>query len=57
MDEQTRAKLAEVARKQVVYRIPGMDDVPARRDIVYKGTADGALLMDIYYPPAATPGT
>jgi hypothetical protein len=57
MDEQTRAKLAEVARKQVVYRIPGMDAVPVRRDIVYKETADSALLMDIYYPPAATPGT
>jgi hypothetical protein len=34
MDEETRAKLAEVARKRVVYRIPGMDDVPVRRDVV-----------------------
>jgi hypothetical protein len=57
MDEATRAKLAEVARKRVVYRIPGMDDVPVRRDVVYKTTADGALLMNIYYPPAATPET
>jgi hypothetical protein len=57
MDEATKAKLAEVARKRVVYRIPGMDDVPVRRDVVYKTTADGALLMDIYYPPAATPAT
>jgi hypothetical protein len=57
MDEETRAKLAEVARKQVVYRIPGMDDVSVRRDIVYQTTADGPLLMDIYYPPAATPET
>jgi dienelactone hydrolase len=57
MDEETRAKLAEVARKQVVYRIPGMDDVQVRRDIAYKTTADDALLMDIYYPPAATAGT
>jgi len=57
MDEETKAKLAEVARKQVVYRIPGMDDVPVRRDIAYKTTAAGALLMDIYYPPAAVPGT
>src|ERR1051325_6671422 len=54
MDEETRAKLAEVARKQVVYRIPGMDDVQARRDIVYKTTAAGPLLMDVYYPPGAT---
>jgi hypothetical protein len=57
MDEETRAKLAEVARKQVVYRIPGMDDVAVRRDIAYKTTAAGPLLMDIYYPPAATPQT
>lgn len=57
MDEEMRAKLAEVARKQVVYRIQGMDDVPVRRDIVYKTTAGPALLMDIYYPPEARPGT
>jgi hypothetical protein len=57
MDEATRAKLAEVRRKQTVYRIPGMDDVPVRRDVVYKTTTDGALLMDIYYPPAAMPET
>jgi hypothetical protein len=57
MDDETRAKLAEVARKQVVYRIPGMDDVPVRRNIVYQTTADGPLLMDIYYPPDATPET
>jgi acetyl esterase/lipase len=55
MDEETRAKLAEVARKQVVYRIPGMDDVAVRRDVVYKTTAAGPLLMDVYYPPGATP--
>jgi hypothetical protein len=57
MDEATRAKLAEIARKQIVYRLPGMDDVPVRRDIVYKTGANGALLMDVYYPPGATPGT
>ena len=53
MDEETRAKLAEVARKQVVYRIPGMDDVNIRRDIVYKSATGGPLLMDVYYPPSA----
>jgi dienelactone hydrolase len=57
MDEETRAKLAGVARKQIVYRIPGMDDVPIRRDIVYQTTAGGPLLMDIYYPPGVTPET
>jgi hypothetical protein len=57
MDEETRAKLAEVARKQFVYRIPGMDDVAVRRDVVYKTTAAGPLLMDVYYPPSLTAGT
>ena len=57
MDDGTRAKLAEVARKQVVYRIPGMDDVPVRREIAYKTSEGGPLLIDIYYPPATTPGT
>ncbi|HKF67510.1 MAG TPA: hypothetical protein VKB36_13295, partial [Vicinamibacterales bacterium] len=53
MDEETQAKLAEVARKQVVFRIPGMDDVNVRRDIVYKTASGGPLLMDVYYPPSA----
>ena len=53
MDEETRAKLAEVARKQAVYRIPGMDDVNVRRDIVYKTATGDPLLMDVYYPPSA----
>src|SRR5215467_9719121 len=57
MDDETRAKLAEVARKQVVYRIAGMDDVPVRREIAYKTSEGAPLLIDIYYPPAVTPGT
>lgn len=56
MNEENRAKLAEVARKLAVYRIPGMDDVPVRREIAYKTAEGGALLTDIYYPPGATPG-
>jgi hypothetical protein len=30
------------------------EPVPVRRDVVYKTTTDGALLMDLYYPPGAT---
>jgi acetyl esterase/lipase len=49
MDEETRrAKLAEIARKKVVFRLPDMDAVAVRRDIAYRTTADGSLLMDIY---------
>jgi dienelactone hydrolase len=57
MDEQTRAKLAEIARKKVIYRMPGMDDVAVRRDIAYQTADDGSLLMDIYHPPAIASGT
>src|SRR5262249_42625918 len=57
MDEHTRAKLAEVARKQAVYRIPGMDDVHVRRDIVYKTAPEGLLFVDVYHPPAAGAAT
>jgi dienelactone hydrolase len=49
MDEEThRAKLAEIARKKVVFRLPDMDAVAVRRDIAYRTTTNGALLMDIY---------
>jgi hypothetical protein len=54
MDEETRrAKLAEIARKKVVFRLPDMDAVAVRRDIAYRTTADGSLLMDVYSPPGA----
>jgi dienelactone hydrolase len=49
MDEETRrAKLAEIARKIVVLRLPDMDAVAVQRDIAYRTTTTGALLMDIY---------
>jgi hypothetical protein len=40
-----------ISRKVVVYRIPGMDDVLVRPDVVYRTTDAGALTMDLYYPP------
>lgn len=40
----------EVAKKEVVYSIPGMDEVKVRRDVEYQTTDGGALTMDIYYP-------
>ncbi len=43
--------------KQVVrYRIPGMDDVTVRRDVVYRAPDAGARTMDIYYPPDVKSG-
>jgi hypothetical protein len=40
-----------ISKREVVYRIPGMDGVEVRRDVVYRATEAGALTMDIYYPP------
>jgi hypothetical protein len=39
-----------ISQKEVVYRIPGMDGVEVRRDVVYREDGEGALTMDIYYP-------
>jgi len=41
----------ELIRLPVVLRVPGMDDVSARRDVVYKTAGGEALHMDVYSPP------
>jgi hypothetical protein len=41
----------DISKRVVVYRIPGMDAVAARRDVEYRATDTGILTMDIYYPP------
>jgi dienelactone hydrolase len=46
-----------ISKKVVVYRIPGMDGVRVRRDVVYRTTGRGALTMDIYYPADTESGT
>ncbi|HLL72899.1 MAG TPA: alpha/beta hydrolase [Pyrinomonadaceae bacterium] len=43
----------DISTQVVVYRISGMDDVKACRDVEYSATGAGALTMDIYYPPDA----
>ncbi len=44
--------LKDINRMRVVYQLPHMEQVPVRKDIVYK-TVDGQDLgMDVYYPPA-----
>src|SRR5437899_2879319 len=40
----------DMAKKTIVYKIAGMDDVKVRRDIEYKTTDAETLTMDIYYP-------
>ena len=40
-----------ISKKQVVYRMPGVDAVTVRRDEAYRMTDSGALTIDLYYPP------
>src|SRR5437763_5907664 len=46
MDDR-EAILREIAKKKVRLTLPGMDALPVRRNLVYRGD----LLMDIYCPP------
>ena len=46
----------QISKKVVVCRIPGMDAVKVRHDVVYRATDAGALTMDIYYPPHTISG-
>lgn len=41
----------DIAKKTVVYQMPGTDAVTVRQDVEYRITDAGALAMDIYYPP------
>jgi len=36
---------------EVVFSVPGMDQVQRQRDLTYKSLPSGTLLMDIYHPP------
>jgi hypothetical protein len=46
----------EIAKKTVVYEMPGTDRVTISRDIPYRTTDAGDLTMDIYYPPDSKSG-
>jgi dienelactone hydrolase len=46
----------EIAKKEVVYSIPGMDEVKVTREVEYRATDEGSLAADIYYPPDAQSG-
>src|SRR5262245_62098185 len=40
----------DIAKKSVVYQLPGSDAVRVRPDVKYRETDSGVLTMDIYYP-------
>lgn len=46
-----------ISKKELVYRIAGMEDVRVRRDVEYRAADGGALTLDIYYPPDSQSGT
>ena len=48
------AQFREMAKKRIVLRVPGMDAVSVRRDETYLADEEGALLMDVYTPAAAS---
>jgi hypothetical protein len=52
VSEQTErdATLREIAKKKVVYQLPGMEALPVRRDLTFRATSGAELLMDVYYP-------
>jgi hypothetical protein len=52
-----QAPRADLAAKTVLYTMTGVDDVIVRRDQPYKTTEDGALTMDVYYPPESASAT
>jgi hypothetical protein len=56
MNDQTHREkaLREIAKKRVVFALPGMDALPVRRDLTFRSTSGASLLMDVYYPSLST---
>ena len=52
MNEHTdrEAMLREIAKKRVVYQLPGMDALRVRRDLTYRSTSGAGLLMGSLLP-------
>lgn len=42
--------IKEVATQRIVYAVPGMEKIRARKDFTYKSVADAELKMDVYSP-------
>jgi acetyl esterase/lipase len=55
-DEARLRRMAELVNRPVVYKVPGMDQVQVRKDLVYKETKDPNVRMDIYTPPGLKVG-
>jgi acetyl esterase/lipase len=53
--ERTR-RMAELVNRPVVYKVPGMDRVSVKKDLVYKKIDDPDVKMDVYTPPGLAAG-
>jgi acetyl esterase/lipase len=42
--------------KRIVYSVPGMERIKARKDVVWKGADGVEMKMDVYSPPGGRPG-
>ncbi len=49
--------IKEVASQRIVYSLPGMENIKARKDLVYKRAAEDELKLDVYLPPNLARGT
>lgn len=47
--------LAEIAAKPLLYAIPGMDQVTASKNIVYKRAGTDVMMLDVWAPKQPTP--
>jgi hypothetical protein len=54
MSEELRPE--DFAKKEVVYRIPGMDSMSVRRDVEFPAADGDILTMDLYSPRDVKPG-
>jgi acetyl esterase/lipase len=43
--------IKDVATQRIVYALPGMEKIRARKDVSYKSVGDVELKMDVYNPP------
>src|SRR5215470_8213047 len=42
--------IKEMASRRVLYAVPDMEKIRARKDLIYKRIADVELKMDVYHP-------
>jgi acetyl esterase/lipase len=49
-------RMAELVNRPVVYKVPGMDQVRVRQNLIYKETSDPNVRMDVYTPPGLAAG-